>query len=192
MTAIDARAYAKLEYRDPAPILATLPELQRHAAASGMPMQDVNLRTHALRRFREGWQGALCCYGMSKVLAVPIQVALPTDGSANCDCVGRYQRPGEMVYVPIELKELVPAELNARATLDDVLQGLTKYSAPDLTVAIYLNRAVHVDFDAISVPELRLAAVWLLGATSPDASRYLLVGNLLERPVRCDFEYPKV
>ena len=59
---------------------------------------------------------------------------------ADYDAVVRWRRQDEQFFTPIQLKKYVPAKLNSRATLEALLEGLSRYcSSKDLVVVVYLN-----------------------------------------------------
>jgi hypothetical protein len=126
---------------------------------------------------------------MSEALGTPIDVACVED--EDFDCIARYIRADELVLVPIQIKELAPADLNPKATLSEELSKLTKYATSrDLVVAIYLNRNERVVFSEIVIPELETAELWFLGALSPRKDEWLLYGNALRNPSVWTFRYP--
>ena len=82
-------------------------------------------------------------------------------------------------FCPVQLKELPPGYLNATASLDALLSALAADPPmPDTVVAIYLNRREHLGEFTIP-PGLKLAGLWLYGATAPDSSKWVLIGDLL-------------
>ena len=98
---------------------------------------------------------------------------------------------GVQHLAPVQLKEVVPPELNNTATVQQRVNALTKYvDSEDLTVAIYLNRPVHFDPERLVVPPLKIAALWVFGAISPDKEKWGLWGNFLEVPQGTAFDYP--
>jgi hypothetical protein len=89
------------------------------------------------------------------------------------------------------LKELVPAHVNPGASVAALLIGLKKYrNSTDLVVAIHVNREMQLNFAEVLVPKLALAAVWLYGAISPDQSKWMLYGDLLDQPASYEIPYP--
>ena len=153
-------------------------------------MKPPSLRTRELRPFGEGRQAALFCYGMSKRLGAPVSFAQLED--QDHDIVARFVADGEVNYVPVQLKEWVPAKLNPSATLESELGKLEKYvDSERLVVAFHLNRDATVDFSSLKIPVLRIGALYFYGATDPTQKEWWLIGNLLkDGPMAHKFTYP--
>lgn len=91
----------------------------------------------------------------------------------------------------MQLKEAVPHDVNPSASVQGIVDALAKYSdSSELTVAIHLNQRSYFDPGELSIPDLRIAALWIFGAISEDESDWGLWGNFLESPVGTRFEYP--
>ena len=67
--------WRKLNFVDPPKILPQLRIIQLQVASSTLNNRVKDLRTHQLKRHREGWEAALFCYGMSKMIGVSVYVA---------------------------------------------------------------------------------------------------------------------
>ena len=96
-------------------------------------------------------------------------------------------------FAPVQLKEIVPAELNSLAALQTTIDSLpSKYvDSEDLTVAIYLNRQLHFDPSTLRIPKMAIAGLWIFGAVTADQSKWGLWGNFLEsQPQGTLFAYP--
>jgi hypothetical protein len=181
---------SKLEYHDSRKVLLRLRDLQERVVVSELPDKVKNLRKRELKKYLEGRQAALFCYGIGNaVLNTDVFHALYE--SSDYDCVALWERDGEQVFMPIQLKELVPESLKSTATLANELERLAKYVAPeDLVVALHVNRKGKLEFAKIQMPRLNVAEVWLYGAISPDQGRWFLYGNLLKEPEYYEFDYP--
>jgi hypothetical protein len=91
----------------------------------------------------------------------------------------------------VQLKEVVPHDVNVAASVQERVNALSKYvDSEDLTVAIYLNQRVHFDPAKLVIPPLKIAALWVFGAISPDKEQWALWGNFLETRQGTRFEYP--
>lgn len=184
------RTWSKLNYLDPRKILLSL-----NTIAATYPLEECakptrDLRTHELRPYGESRQCAIFCFGIGEVFG--LNVAYAHGEASDYDFIGTYTIEGERVFVPIQVKEFVPNELNANADLNKEIEKLSKYAdSHDLCVAIHLNRAGRLDFDAIRIPELKIKELWLFGATSPDLDRWLLIGNMLKDHRVYEFQYPR-
>jgi hypothetical protein len=92
---------------------------------------------------------------------------------------------------PVQLKEAVPHDLNRSASIQQTVNALSKYvDSEDLTVAIHLNQRGHFDPAKLTVPPLKIAALWVFGAISEDQNEWALWGNFLETPEGTRYEYP--
>ena len=92
---------------------------------------------------------------------------------------------------PVQLKAVVPHDLNPSASVQGVDDALKKYTdSGDLTVEIDLNRRTHFDPPYLVIPRLGLAGLWVFGAISEDGTEWALWGDFLETQVGTGFEYP--
>jgi hypothetical protein len=177
------------EFRDPAPFLVHLRELESRVAVSSLDNRLKQLRTNDLREWREARQAALFCYGMAQRIGRPIY--LSREESEDYDFMATWVVDDEQHFAPVQLKEVVPESVNANSSLEKVIKSLSKYvDSTDLTVAIHLNRRVHFDPKALIIPQLRIAAIWVFGSISSDQSEWGLWGDFLEQPEGTRFMYP--
>jgi hypothetical protein len=184
------REWTTYEYVDPCKVLMGLREIERRFAGQGIDDRTFRLRTRELRPYHERRQALLFAYGMqTAVLGVPVHVACVE--REDYDCIVTFQWHGEAHFVPVQIKELAPADLNPKADLQAELSKLGKYaSSEDLVVAFDLNRDVRLQFDQLQVPPLRLRELWFFGAMSPAQDKWLLYGNALANPVMRTYDYP--
>lgn len=183
------REWSTYQYFDVRDVLIKLGEVEKALAGRPIAEKVLRLRTQGLREFHERRQAAIFCYGMSCLHGGPIQYA-PVE-SADFDCIARWRDGDILNYAPIQTKELVPADLNPTATLDEELKKLTKYvDSSDLVVAFYLNRNGRIEFPTIRVPRLNVAELWMFWATSPDKAHWMLYGDVLKAPRAYAYEYP--
>jgi hypothetical protein len=111
--------------------------------------------------------------------------------SQDFDFVASWSVDNTQHFAPVQLKEVVPEPLNPNATVEQIVESLAKYvDSEDLTVAIHLNRQAHFDPTVLSVPPLKIAALWVFASISPDQSQWGLWGNFLEQPEGSRFAYP--
>lgn len=184
------RQWSKLPYYDPKGLLIALDELSDQVATANLPYRLASLRTNELNRFREGRQCALFCYGMSQRLGAEVRFAILEEN--DTDFIGRYERPGEVHYVPLQIKELVPSEVRAAVTLQEEIDKLEKYTdSKDLVVAFHLNRAIHLDFAQLDLSRVPVMELWFFGCASPEDQEWMLFGNALSRQREASrFRYP--
>lgn len=183
------RGLHKVEFRDPKPFLINLRNLEPQIADANLEPRVKQLRTNVLKEWRETREAALFCYGMGQRIGQPVYLA--RGESQDYDFIASWVVGEEQHLAPVQLKEVVPENLNPAASLQKTINSLTKYvDANDLTVAIHLNRMGHFDPNSVVVPPLRIAALWIFASIAPDGNEWGLWGNFLEQPDGSRFEYP--
>lgn len=184
------RELQSLPYIDPERLLVDLRRIEQELPLQTLRYAASSLRTHELKRFGEGRQAALFCYGMSKLIGLQVQFAQAE--TKDFDIIARYVVNDEVSYVPVQLKEWVPSTVNPQASLQGEIDKLAKYAdSRDLVVAFYLNRRAHVKFSELRLPEGRLGELWFYWAADPFQSRWMLSGNMLDANASAyEFLYP--
>lgn len=185
-------AWKNLCFLDPESVLLGLRDIATTYPLGEFSYEFSSLRRRDVRQFGEGRQAALFCYAMAKVVGAPVWFA-QTEAS-DYDVVARFRRNDIDHYAPVQLKELVPAQVNAEASLQVELDKLTKYAdSGDLVVAFHVNCDVELELSELRLPQGAIAQLWLYAATAPDQSRWVVFGDLLgSSPRRLDFVYPGV
>jgi len=160
-------------------VLVEMATVERSIALADIDPRVKHMRTNELRKVRELRSACLFCHGMGEVMGRGFGVAhSETD---EYDAVATWIKDDTQSFAPIQLKELPPAELNPAATVQEIIESLSKYTAaPDLTVAIHLARAVSFTPSDLVFPPLGVAAIWVFGAITPDRSRWAIWGNFLD------------
>ena len=111
--------------------------------------------------------------------------------SQDYDFVASWVVGREQHLAPVQLKEVVPLDLNPAATLQKTVSALAKYvDSEQLTVAVHLNQQARFEPSQLFIPPLHIAALWVFAAISPDQSAWGLWGNFLEQPACSHFAYP--
>lgn len=177
-------------YRDPRKILVEFRKIENAYSLAELRYEARSLRTRKLRKFGEGRQAALFCYGMSQAIGKRIVFAL--EERQDFDCVARYEVDDEQRYVPIQLKEWVPDHLPNPQPLQNELDKLSKYAdCEDLVVAFHINRAHCVLLSELSMPR-GIKELWFFGASEPSQTKWFLIGNLLsDMALAYEFDYPE-
>lgn len=190
MKSIALRRWSRLQFKDPTALLTALRPLQIAVAASALPPKTKALRGSKQKTHREIWQTALFSHGMSVALALPsLEFAIIEED--DYDCVVRWTDEEGEHYVPVQLKEVVPGDLNQTATIESEIAKLTKYtSSPELVVALFLNRAGRFDLSRIKVPSLTISQLWMFGNRTLDQSRWMLYGDMLSSSSLYEFDFP--
>ena len=183
------REWQVLQYREPRAILLKFDEFENQILDQDLPEDVRSLRVRPLRSAHYLRQAALFCYGMSCTSRLNVEFAIFED--KDFDCIARWRDSDTLHYCPIQLKELVPAHVNATANPEIELAKLSKYAdAEDLVVAFYVNREVHLEFPLPVPANIAVSELWIYGATSPDRRHWMLYGDVLGTPMRHEFEYP--
>jgi hypothetical protein len=182
--------WKRLTYLDPEAVLARYREIELSSHIESLGYSVKSLRTNSLKICREARQAALLCYGMSKVLGAKVWFA--QFENRDFDIVARYQIGEEQHFVPVQLKELVPATLQPSATLQREIDKLNKYVAgQDLAVAFHINREMTLRVEELKLPLGKLGELWLFGASGATQSDWFLLGDLLSSaPSLHKFTYP--
>lgn len=183
------REFQRGEFHDSAEFLTALRAIEPAIASSATDPRIKHLRTNGLKEWREAREAALFCHGMSQRIGQ--RIFMSRGESQDYDFVASWIIGDEQHFAPVQLKEVVPASLNPSSSLEQILRSLTKYvDSEDLTVAVHLNRQQHFDPATLSIPPLRIAALWVFASISPDQSKWGLWGNFLEQPEGSCFMYP--
>jgi hypothetical protein len=185
-----ARSFVDLYYQDPRIVLVEFRKIQLRMATSGMSYKERSLRTNALKSERDAITAHLFCYGMEQVTGQKRYVA-KAEGQ-DYDAVAMWIDGDNQNFAPIQVKELVPEELNPATSLQELIDKLPKYAdSDDLTVVIRLNRQITFTPAELKLPKgLRIAALWAIAALSDDLSEWGLCGDLLETTECRYFQYP--
>jgi hypothetical protein len=183
-------AAKKLEFRDPAPFLKRLRELELKVAPSKLPAAVKSLRTNNLKEWREAREAAIFCVGIGQRMGQ--KVFLAKSEASDYDFVASWISGDTRHFAPVQLKEVVPADVNAEASLQATIDSLpAKYvDSADLTVAIYLNQQLRFEANDLRIPRMRIAALWVFGGLAPDGSQWGLWGDFLDQPKGTQFAYP--
>ncbi len=186
------RAAEKLTFHDPTKYLMQLRRLETEIALSNAEPKIKALRTNPLKETREQRQAALFCHGMGERLGHKVYFATQED--QDYDFIASWIIDEVRHFAAVQLKEVVPAETNPRASMENILAGLKKYTDSDgLTVAIHLNQAGRFEPDLLQLLDLTVGSLWVFGSVTPDQSSWNLWGNFTEsEPYGTQFSYPAV
>jgi hypothetical protein len=184
------RAFRNLSFLDPGPVLIELRRIERSMPCQpDLPKAVRNLRTNELKHIRELREACLFCYGWAQIDGQHVYVA--QHEAHDHDAVAMWIVDDTQHFAPIQIKEVVPHELNPATSAQGIVNGLQKYAdSADLTVVIHLNQMTPFSPMELVVPPLKIAALWVLGAVSSDQSKWMIWGNFLEKIRWGEFEYP--
>ena len=189
MQSLWLNAAKKLEFRDPVPFLKRLGQLESKVARSNLPSAVKNLRTNDLKTWREAREAAIFCVGISQ--RIGHKVFLARSEASDYDFVASWISEDTRHFAPVQLKEVVPTDLNPTASIQDTIDSLPlKYvDSTDLTIAIYLNQQLRFEPSELHIPKMRIAALWGFGGLAPDGATWGLWGDLLDQPKVTQFAY---
>ena len=182
-------AWGRLTYRDPEPLLRDLRTLEIASASWDLNPKVHRLRTADLKTVREGRNAAIFSHGMASVAGSKVYFADSED--SDYDFVTHWLVGEERHYCPVQLKELVPNDLNPHATLTGLFEGLAKYQQTETVLAVLLNRPVQMALTELPPPARRFSQVWLFWGASADGRQWKLQGDVLGTPAIYDFFYPE-
>jgi hypothetical protein len=191
MNDILLREWRNLEYHKPELVLRKLREIQIENADKQLDAKVRNLRTNSLKKHREGRAAALFCIGISTYMGQG-EVMFSLTESSDYDFVVCWGKDGILNYASVQLKELVPEQLNPDVDINDLLTKIkTKYvDSSRLIVAICLNRRFHLDCSSLDLEGLDVAGLYTFGAVSQDQNKWVLHGDYLGDFQKTLFEYP--
>lgn len=184
------RHWNKLTFLDPLVVLRRYREIAESGLLDGLSYEVSSMRRKDVRPHLATRQAALFCYGVGHALGVQVGFAMLED--ADFDFIARYQTESTDHYVPVQLKELVPAHLPSKDTLQGLLDKLLKYTdSKDLVVVIHMNRdIVGLRTADLTLPR-NIRQLWLYGAKDPTQRDWHLIGDMLEDPTLVrEFRYP--
>src|SRR5258706_16193827 len=104
-----------LDYRDPSPFLRRMRVLEDRISRSRLPGAHEGLRTNKLKRWRETRDVALFCVGISARIGQTVYLA--RSESQDYDFIARWVTGDTRRFTPIQLKEVVPSDLNPIASV---------------------------------------------------------------------------
>lgn len=182
----EVAVYGEMEFWDPEPVLREFRRIELSGEWSSLPEQTRRLRTNGFKELREARNAAIFAHGLASFLKTKVLFS-PTE-AADFDFVVSWHSDGELQHCGIQLKELVPKDLNPEQSLAALLDDLKKYPGTDTILAILLNRSIpetKVDLGRVPFRE-----IWLFSQSSPDGSQWTLEGDLLTGSARYEFQYP--
>ena len=184
------RGLAGLQYKNAQNWLKTLSGIESRTAFIQMDPKIRSFRTNKLKKWKQSRGAALFCEGISRRYNQSIDIAIEED--SDYDCMAKWHNQDVEYFTPIQLKEFVPSNLNQDQNLQDIILSLTKYTdSEDLTVGIYINRKIKIDFKRIKIPRnLKIGELWFFGCASQDKTKWFLYGDFLKKPFLTYYSCP--
>lgn len=179
------RQWRELKYHDPEHFLREMRRLELRLPGTRLP------RTHGLKPHLERRQAALFAYGLGCRLGTRVLFAAAPAENLDYDFVLVFRLGDEIHHWPLQVKELVPTDINPTATLTALLAKLSKYGiAPRLCVCVYVNRRVPAA--SLSISPLTIGSLWLFGGADDSGHRWNLQGDFMQPDCRVThFDYPE-
>ena len=189
---MSVREWSKLDYLDPEKVLLGLRKIALMQPLTELPYNAATLRTRELRQYGEGRQCALFCYFAGKSLGLSIKFTMYE--KSDYDCIAYFEKDGVNNFIPIQMKELVPENVNTSANLQKLINSLEKYTdSKDLIVAVHLNQCRTIKMSELTFPTLNIGALWFFGANDSNQSVWTIIGNVLKpKAIPYEFPYPRV
>jgi hypothetical protein len=193
MDKIRLREFSKLAYFDPAIILRNAREFEKSSLVQLAPANIRKLRTNLLKPGRKMIDAALFCLGMTEHLGTMVSFCPKED--QDFDFITRRLENNEDRFCLIQLKELVSAELNSLATIEEIIAKLSKYKdSKDVVLVLKIHRNIHFDSKNISLPDdFGFGGFWVFSSVTKDKSKFRLWGDFLnakEPVIVIEFAYP--
>ncbi len=183
------KEWDKLTYHDPELVLKGFRDIEPFFIQHAPNDKIKHLRTQKLRPHHEGREAALFCHGLASLIGSKVYFA--RHEAMDYDIVTMFKSGDELHFAPVQLKELVPEDLNPTATFEVELKKLEKYTdSKGLIVAFHLNRKGQFDLSKLSIPKLGISQLWVFGAETADREKWFLIGDLLKEPQKISFSYP--
>jgi len=187
---IRLRSWGKLKYYDSESILRRFREYEIDVYDLDIDDKVKTLRTSILKKHKYGREAALFCYGLGYCV-LNVKVYFIRDESEDYDFVATWTEGINQIYAPVQMKELVPHDVNEGANLQKIIDMLAEYKKSDNTMAcIYLNRRELLKLEDLVIPKLSMACLWFFGSATPDQSKWFLYGDMTREPKYHEFFYP--
>ena len=163
-------------------------EVEIQLAHTETPDLVRRLRTGKLKSDREARDALLFAQGMAGVVGAKVYVA-PGEAE-DCDFITRATVRDTTFFSCVQLKELVPDDLNPSQSLDSLIAEVAELPPSDTVLAIRLNRRGRIDYAKLAAVRVPFAELWYLWAASQDSNAWCLFGNAMGQPALYDFQYP--
>jgi hypothetical protein len=116
------------------------------------------------KKLLERYQGGLLGFLIQKMSGPFAGVAVAMHEDSDFDCIIRGIIENKIVYRRVQLKQVPCHQLNPTVTLHEVIGIASKYGdAPDLIVAIWINRDVNFKLADIDITHLQIGQLFLIG-----------------------------
>lgn len=171
-------AWSKLKYMNPTEYLLGIDKVFNDSGIKKYKnASDILLDRH-IRDVAEDRRCAIFCHGAGQALGA--EIVFSSYENADYDYVGAYKKDGRFHPFPIQLKQVVPDRLNSSTSLQKEIDKLSKYvDSEDLTVAIHVNRKIHIKPLELGVTDVKVKEIWLFAKLYNESNTWILYGNLM-------------
>ena len=174
---IRLRQWAALSFVDPIARLVVLRKLEQSPELALADDAVRRLRTNGLRELREGRIAYLFAVGMQSRFGVEFSVAVGE--GEDFDFVVRTVIGDETHYIPVQLKELAPADLNPNQTLEDLFLRIQRRPSSDTVLLVHLNRRERIEYIRLATCRAPFREVWFLWASNSTQNDWSIFGDVL-------------
>jgi hypothetical protein len=104
------------------------------------------------------------------------------------------KQSGRKEYEFVQLKEVVPEDINPEHSLQAVLDSLLKKypEAGGITVGIHIHRNASTNLGSLRIPKLKGGCLWLFGLVDKLPQNCFLAGDFLGQPKCYYFNFPRI
>jgi hypothetical protein len=176
---------------DPVALLQGMRRVERMLRDVVIDERVARLRTNGLRSERETRIACIFAVGLSVALGRQFWVAPGEDGDHDFLIVAPEIQEVSGAVVPVQLKELVPADLNSDQTLADLKARVAHCPRSSTVLLIHLNRRGTISFDDLQTFASPFSENWFLWCSDREQTRWAIFGMRNGEPVHTEFEYPE-
>lgn len=185
---IRLRQWARRSFIDPKPSLIAL---RKYELSPELAMADslvARLRINSLRPEREARIACLFAIGIEARTNASVQVSIGE--SEDFDFLARWVVGDETHYVPVQLKELAPEDLNEAHSLEELQRSLAPRLESEAALLVHLNRLGSVEFSVLATFAAPFREIWFLWAGGPRQTEWHIFGDVRGSPSQISFDYP--
>jgi hypothetical protein len=187
------RQLASYDYYDPKAFFDRLVENAKGMSEQQRLTSLKRARSNKMKDNREIKAAALFALGLSACLNETVWFRHSEEGDR--DCILARGNGSDTAFQEVQLKELPPESLNARADLDAILEGVRtrSYTQTKTWLAVEVNRNMRFDWSSYRPTPIPFAQLWFFGYVAANGSEAAVWGDYLDErnpPTETRFELP--
>ena len=160
-----------------------LGNLANELVASDAPPSQRDLREHGQKKTKEMHQAALFARAIQGAFDIEpneMKVGFPEDEYCAYDAILLWKKEGKVTRLNVQLKELPPASLAPKVTIEEIINKVVKKlpRSLDVLVAIFVNRGGGAQ--EVNVPHHGMAGVCAFGFSDLNPRTIFVVGYIGE------------